>query len=596
MTSISLNQTESEKRLHRILYYLKFLRASMLRWFLIIPAIVFYMAFGITDLDPMAKDLINVFQPYTKGPELYLYIYWAVVIIAVLGGIAGVTWLYKSIVRVWRKSLKAISIVLVIVILSRPSPAVQQFLFSYNHLDPLFTLLFGMYSAFFFWWFADISIGLWKVSTSPDVYSFVATLDPRLTTGIWAHFNKLLDLPRTPLRSWRTGLSYLLSLGSYILLIVCLWYFISFGGVPLKLNQLYSARNHNLENNMVGIGAMLRSEDGYTKINSLVRGGPAQMDGTLKVGDRITAVAQGQADYIDVREMRLDKVIEMIRGEKGTRVRLLVIPADATDPSSRKNVELVRDDIKLKDQDRAQSSAWAKQIGLWLILAFIGMRLAILVQSSARKLGSLSVGEALGDSKRKYILYLRSFTADEIILPKPRLPLLSKVLFFRPFPVHLEEELFDVTDGYLPLIAVGRPGETQKLTGGLAYRDYLKDENWQTYVRDKIQAADSIVILLNSTGGVLWELENVLSYSAFAKTIFLIDPRAKDNELWQNLTKRIIPIFAKAGVLTPDFQFSGHPIGFYFSRDRLVEIENTNWSATSYRTALSHYLSERARA
>ena len=102
---------------------------------------------------------------------------------------------------------------------------------------------------------------------------------------------------------------------------------------------------------LVGIGAMLRSEDGYAKIESLVPGGPAQMDGRLKVGDRITAVAQGQSDYLDVREMRLDKVVEMIRGKKGTRVRLLVIPSDATDPSRRKNVELVRDEIKLKDQE-----------------------------------------------------------------------------------------------------------------------------------------------------------------------------------------------------------------------------------------------------
>jgi carboxyl-terminal processing protease len=102
---------------------------------------------------------------------------------------------------------------------------------------------------------------------------------------------------------------------------------------------------------LVGIGAMLRSEDGYAKIENLVPGGPAQTDGRLKVGDRITAVAQGQADYVDVREMRLDKVVEMIRGKKGTRVRLLVIPSDATDPSRRKNVELVRDEIKLKDQE-----------------------------------------------------------------------------------------------------------------------------------------------------------------------------------------------------------------------------------------------------
>src|ERR1700758_1313844 len=107
----------------------------------------------------------------------------------------------------------------------------------------------------------------------------------------------------------------------------------------------------NMGLSLVGIGAMLRSEAGYAKIESLVAGGPAQVDGRLKVGDKITAVAQGPADFVDVREMRLDKVVEMIRGKKGTRVRLLVIPSDAADPSRRKNVDLVRDEIKLKDQE-----------------------------------------------------------------------------------------------------------------------------------------------------------------------------------------------------------------------------------------------------
>src|SRR5580765_6491269 len=107
----------------------------------------------------------------------------------------------------------------------------------------------------------------------------------------------------------------------------------------------------NMGLSLVGIGAMLRSEDGYAKIESLVPGGPAQADGRLKVGDRISAVAQGNSPFSDVRDMRLDKVVEQIRGKKGTRVRLLVIPADAPDPSKRKTVELVRDEIKLKDQE-----------------------------------------------------------------------------------------------------------------------------------------------------------------------------------------------------------------------------------------------------
>ncbi|MGH8093502.1 MAG: carboxy terminal-processing peptidase [Chthoniobacterales bacterium] len=107
----------------------------------------------------------------------------------------------------------------------------------------------------------------------------------------------------------------------------------------------------NMGLSLVGIGAMLRSEDGYAKIESLVAGGPAQTSGRIKVGDRITAVAQGSKDFVDVRDMRLDKVVEQIRGKKGTKVRLLIIPANATDPSQRKTVELVRDEIKLKDQE-----------------------------------------------------------------------------------------------------------------------------------------------------------------------------------------------------------------------------------------------------
>jgi carboxyl-terminal processing protease len=112
-------------------------------------------------------------------------------------------------------------------------------------------------------------------------------------------------------------------------------------------------KNFNIQMglSLVGIGAMLRTEDGYAKIESLVPGGPAQADGRLKVGDRITAVGQGQGEFVDVRDMRLDKVVEMIRGKKGTKVRLLAIPANAPDPSQRKNVELVRDEIKLKDQE-----------------------------------------------------------------------------------------------------------------------------------------------------------------------------------------------------------------------------------------------------
>ncbi len=102
---------------------------------------------------------------------------------------------------------------------------------------------------------------------------------------------------------------------------------------------------------LVGVGAVLSSEDGYAKIKEVVPGGPADLDGRLKVNDRIAAVAQGSDDFEDVVDMKLDKVVEKIRGKKGSTVRLMVIPGDATDPSKRKVVEIVRDEVKLKDQE-----------------------------------------------------------------------------------------------------------------------------------------------------------------------------------------------------------------------------------------------------
>ena len=102
---------------------------------------------------------------------------------------------------------------------------------------------------------------------------------------------------------------------------------------------------------LVGIGAVLRSEDGYAKIMELVPGGPADRDGRLKVGDRILAVAQGEKDFEDVVDTKLDKVVEKIRGEKNSLVRLQVIPNDADDPSKRAIIEITRDEVKLKDQE-----------------------------------------------------------------------------------------------------------------------------------------------------------------------------------------------------------------------------------------------------
>ena len=100
-----------------------------------------------------------------------------------------------------------------------------------------------------------------------------------------------------------------------------------------------------------GIGAVLRSEDGYTKILRTVVGGPAARSGKLHPGDHIVGVAQGRDGPMeDVIGWRLQDVVELIRGPKGTVVRLEVIPKSEGIGGRAREVVLVRDTIKLEDK------------------------------------------------------------------------------------------------------------------------------------------------------------------------------------------------------------------------------------------------------
>ncbi len=107
----------------------------------------------------------------------------------------------------------------------------------------------------------------------------------------------------------------------------------------------------NMRLSLTGIGAILRKEDEYSKIVELIAGGPAATQGDLKVDDKVAAVAQGNEPFVDVVDMKLDKVVEMIRGKKGTVVRLQVIPAGTSDNSKRKVIAITRDEVKLTDQE-----------------------------------------------------------------------------------------------------------------------------------------------------------------------------------------------------------------------------------------------------
>ena len=99
-----------------------------------------------------------------------------------------------------------------------------------------------------------------------------------------------------------------------------------------------------------GIGALLQADGEYVKVSSLVPGGPAEKAGVLKPADRIIGVGQEDEEVVNVVGMRLDEVVDMIRGPKGSVVKLEIVPGQAMDMTRSKVIEITRDTVKLEDQ------------------------------------------------------------------------------------------------------------------------------------------------------------------------------------------------------------------------------------------------------
>ena len=98
---------------------------------------------------------------------------------------------------------------------------------------------------------------------------------------------------------------------------------------------------------LVGIGALLGFEDDYCTVKEIVPGGPADVGRLLKPDDKIISVAQDGGEPVEIIGMKLRKVVELIRGAKGTKVHLIVQPADATDTAARKEIVITRDVVQL---------------------------------------------------------------------------------------------------------------------------------------------------------------------------------------------------------------------------------------------------------
>lgn len=137
-----------------------------------------------------------------------------------------------------------------------------------------------------------------------------------------------------------------------------------------------------MNQSLVGIGAILTSEDGVVKVVSTIPGGPAHRDTRpqrLVPGDKIIAVAQEKEAPVDIMHMPLYKVVRLIRGKKGTKIILTVQPASDPSGSTTKIVDLIRDEVKLDEntvklklEEKTDFTGAKRTVGIITLSAFYG--------------------------------------------------------------------------------------------------------------------------------------------------------------------------------------------------------------------------------
>ncbi|TFW30996.1 carboxy terminal-processing peptidase [Massilia horti] len=149
-----------------------------------------------------------------------------------------------------------------------------------------------------------------------------------------------------------------------------------------------------------GIGAVLQTRDDYTLIREIVPGGPADKSGKLKVGDKIVGVGQGASGAMtDVLGWRIDDVVQLVRGEKDSTVRLDVIPADAGPDGKHVTVQLVRKKIAMEEQSAKKSIIEVKDGGAKRRIGVISLP-TFYLDFEARRRGDKDFKSATRDVQR----------------------------------------------------------------------------------------------------------------------------------------------------------------------------------------------------
>jgi carboxyl-terminal processing protease len=173
--------------------------------------------------------------------------------------------------------------------------------------------------------------------------------------------------------------------------------------------------NQDISQSLEGIGARLQTDNDYTKVNEILPAGPAEKSNLIHVNDRIIAVAQGEkGEMVDVIGWRLDDVVKLIKGPKGTMVRLQILPAESGVNGPPITISLVRDKIKLEDLTAKKKMIESVQNGRDVKLGVITLP-SFYMDFEAYQKGDPNYNSTTRDVK-KYIQELQAEGAKGIVI------------------------------------------------------------------------------------------------------------------------------------------------------------------------------------
>ncbi len=161
------------------------------------------------------------------------------------------------------------------------------------------------------------------------------------------------------------------------------------------------------------------------------------------------------------------------------------------------------------------------------VVVFVIVQLAIALKRQAQRLVRASFERLVHFDERSPILFLRHFRDDQVTLPPSRL--YSRYWLAEPSPRRLDHELVERFSRIGPIVAIGRPGEEDLPFG--AARLYLSDEEWRPRVLELAEQAAGIIVVVDESPGIEWEIKEMMADRFVEKTLFLASPKGSEQGL-----------------------------------------------------------------